>query len=312
MSEKFQQVQFLSITDDNAGQRIDNYLLSKLKGVPKSKIYRILRKGEVRVNKKRVKPEYKLNVGDAVRVPPVRLDEKQSAQPSNKAIDIINKSILFEDDRLIVINKPSGIAVHGGSGLNYGVIEGLRASRAQQDFLELVHRLDRDTSGCLVIAKKRSALRNLHQQLRDNQVNKVYHALVKGTWPKRLQKVDAPLLKNLLQGGERMVQVHPEGKPSKTLIKLLRTGENMSLIECKPVTGRTHQIRVHCLHAGHPIANDSKYGDKAFDQRIKDLNCNRLFLHAYQLSFLHPHTEKTVHFTAPYDQQLKNVVTNWK
>ncbi|GLR70142.1 23S rRNA pseudouridine(955/2504/2580) synthase RluC [Agaribacter marinus] len=312
MTEKFQQVQILHITEDNQFQRIDNFLVTKLKGVPKSKVYRILRKGEVRVNKKRIKPDYKLQIDDQVRVPPIRLESNDAKKlPSNKVVELLNDSILYEDDRLIVLNKPSGIAVHGGSGLNYGVIEGLRASRKQHEFLELVHRLDRDTSGCLLIAKKRSALRSLHQQLRDNQVNKIYHALVRGYWPKTTQKVDAPLFKNTLQGGERMVQVNPEGKTSLTLYKVLRAHERMSLVECKPITGRTHQIRVHCLHAGHPIANDSKYGDKHFDLIVKDLDCNRLFLHAYQISFIHPHTEEKVTFTAPYDKQLKNVVTKW-
>jgi 23S rRNA pseudouridine955/2504/2580 synthase len=308
MSASFDKVQVLKIEEDEQHQRIDNYLMRILKGVPKGKVYRILRKGEVRVNKKRIKPDYKLKANDEIRIPPVRLDEQAPSNVSANQVDYLEGAIIYEDDRLIVLNKPSGVAVHGGSGLNYGVIEGLRILRPDAPFLELVHRLDRDTSGCLVIAKKRSALRHLHQQLRDNQMDKIYHALVLGIWPAKRHKVKAPLYKNTLKGGERMVQVSDEGKPSETLYRVLKLYNDATLIEAKPVTGRTHQIRVHCLHAGHPIACDSKYGDAQFDKKIRALGCNRLFLHAAQIRFIHPKTEQQVSFSAPYDEKLSRLL----
>lgn len=308
MTTSFDKVQLLRIEEDEQHQRIDNYLMRILKGVPKGKIYRIVRKGEVRVNKKRVKPEYKLQVNDEIRVPPVRLEEQAPSNVTANQVDYLESAIIYEDERLIVLNKPSGVAVHGGSGLNYGVIEGLRILRPNAPFLELVHRLDRDTSGCLVIAKKRSALRHLHEQLRANQMDKIYHALVAGIWPAKRHKVKAPLFKNTLQGGERMVQVSEEGKPSETLYRVLNVFTGSTLMEAKPITGRTHQIRVHCLHAGHPIACDSKYGDAQFDKKIKALGCNRLVLHAAQIRFIHPKTLEKVSFKAPYDEKLKRLL----
>lgn len=312
MTDSFEQVQFITIEDDEQHQRIDNYLIRVLKGVPKSKIYRILRKGEVRVNKKRVKPEYKLQAQDQLRLPPIRLEPQTSTNIDATRLEYLEQAILYEDERLIVLNKPSGIAVHGGSGLNFGVIEGLRALRPSAPFLELVHRLDRETSGCLLIAKKRSALRHLHEQLRNNQVDKIYHALVLGAWPEHRGKVKAPLFKNTLQSGERMVQVTDAGKPSETRFRVLERFTYSSLVEAKPITGRTHQIRVHCLHAGHPIACDSKYGDTDFDKRIKSLACNRLCLHAAQIRFIHPKTEQQVSFHAPYDTKLSNLLDSNK
>ena len=308
MSESFEKVQFISIEEDEQSQRIDNYLIRVLKGVPKSKIYRILRKGEVRVNKKRVKPEYKLQANDQIRLPPIRLEAQAPADIKTERIEYLEHAIIYEDDRLIVLNKPSGIAVHGGSGLNFGVIEGLRVLRPNAPFLELVHRLDRETSGCLLIAKKRSALRHLHEQLRSNKVDKIYHALVKGYWPEKRHKVKAPLYKNTLQGGERMVQVNDLGKPSETRFRVLSQFTHSSLVEAKPITGRTHQIRVHCLHAGHPIACDSKYGDAEFDKHIKNLGCARLFLHAATIRFIHPKSEQQVAFSAPYDNKLHSLM----
>jgi len=301
-------VQFVNVSADEDGQRIDNFLIRTLKGVPKSKIYRILRKGEVRVNKKRAKPEYKLQAHDQIRIPPIRMEQKAPADLDTQRLSYLEDAILYEDERLIVLNKPSGIAVHGGSGLNFGVIEGLRALRPNAPFLELVHRLDRETSGCLLIAKKRSALRHLHEQLRGNQVDKIYHALVLGEWPAQRHKVRAPLFKNTLQGGERMVQVHESGKESETRFRVLNTYTHSSLVEAKPITGRTHQIRVHCLHAGHPIAGDPKYGDSTFNKQTKALGCGRLFLHAAQIRFLHPKTEQKVSFSAPYDNKLDNLL----
>jgi 23S rRNA pseudouridine955/2504/2580 synthase len=277
--------------------------------VPKSLIYRILRKGEVRVNKKRVKPEYKLQANDELRIPPVRVSEPTDL-PSTKLnkVSSLENHILYEDDCLIVLNKPSGTAVHGGSGLSFGVIEALRALRPQQKFLELVHRLDRDTSGCLLIAKKRSALKNLHEQLRDRKVDKRYQALVAGEWPTDRFKVKASLLKNTLKSGERIVLVNDEGKPSETRYRILESFNQATLVEASPITGRTHQIRVHCLHAGHPIAADNRYGDRDFDQRTHNIGLKRLFLHAHSLAFIHPNTDERVSYKAPLEPSLISVL----
>lgn len=303
-------VKMLEISDDEAGQRIDNYLLTKLKGVPKSLIYRIVRKGEVRVNKGRVKPEYKLQAGDIVRVPPVRVSEKTHAPISNKLNKVasLENQIIFEDDCLLVLNKPSGIAVHGGSGLSFGVIEGLRALRPEARFLELVHRLDRDTSGILLVAKKRSALRNLHEQLRIKTVQKDYLALVRGQWQSHVKVIQAPLLKNELASGERIVKVSQDGKPSETRFSIEERYPNATLVKASPVTGRTHQIRVHTLHAGHPIAMDDKYGDKDFDTEMRLLGLNRLFLHAASIRFEHPKTGETLRLNAPLDDNMKAIL----
>ncbi|PJG81930.1 23S rRNA pseudouridine(955/2504/2580) synthase RluC [Caviibacterium pharyngocola] len=305
-----QSVKTLSISEDEAGQRIDNYLLAKLKGVPKSLIYRILRKGEVRVNKGRVKPEYKLQQGDTVRIPPVRVAEKDNAPISSKLNKVaqLERHILFEDDCLLVLNKPSGLAVHGGSGLNFGVIEALRALRPDARFLELVHRLDRDTSGILLIAKKRSTLRNLHEQLREKVIQKDYLALVRGNWQSHCKVIKAPLLKNELSSGERIVKVSEQGKPSETRFSIEERYPNATLIKASPITGRTHQIRVHTQYAGHPIALDDKYGDKNFDQEMTALGLTRLFLHAYSISFQHPKSGESLRITAQLDDNMKNIL----
>lgn len=278
-------VQMLEVAPELAGQRIDNFLRNQLKGVPKTLIYRILRKGEVRVNKGRIKPEYKLQAGDIVRVPPLRVSEPDA--PAVVAVGVLERleaAIVYEDKALVVLNKPAGIAVHGGSGLSFGVIEALRQLRPQAKELELVHRLDRDTSGLLMVAKKRSMLRHLHQALRGDGVDKRYLALVKGRWESGRKQVSAPLLKNTLRSGERMVEVDPEGKEALTLFRVVRRfGDFATLVEASPVTGRTHQIRVHARHAGHPIAGDAKYGDDEFSREIRELGGKRLFLHAYAL-----------------------------
>ena len=305
-----QSVKMLEISSDEAGQRIDNFLLAKLKGVPKSLIYRILRKGEVRVNKGRVKPEYKLQSGDLVRVPPVRVSEKEQAPISNKLSKVaqLEQQIIFEDNYLLILNKPSGIAVHGGSGLNFGVIEALRALRPDARFLELVHRLDRDTSGILLVAKKRSALRHLHEQLRIKTVQKDYLALVRGQWQSHCKVVQAPLLKNELASGERIVRVSEQGKPSETRFAIEERYPNATLIKASPVTGRTHQIRVHTQYAGHPIALDDKYGDKEFDSQMRELGLNRLFLHAFSIKFEHPNTGEILRINAPLDEKMKGIL----
>ncbi|MFK3558492.1 23S rRNA pseudouridine(955/2504/2580) synthase RluC [Pasteurella multocida] len=305
-----QAVKMLTISEDEAGQRIDNYLLAKLKGVPKSLIYRILRKGEVRVNKGRIKPEYKLQANDIVRVPPVRISEKEQAPISTKLnkVSQLEKQILFEDECLLVLNKPSGIAVHGGSGLSFGVIEALRTLRPDARFLELVHRLDRDTSGILLVAKKRSALRSLHEQLREKTVQKDYLALVRGQWQSHCKVVKAPLLKNELSSGERIVRVSEQGKPSETRFSIEERYEYATLVKASPVTGRTHQIRVHTQYAGHPIALDDKYGDKHFDEQMAQLGLTRLFLHAFSIRFEHPKTGETLRINAPLDPEMKKIL----
>ncbi len=301
-------VQFITISDDEAGQRIDNFLLARLKGVPKSMIYRIVRKGEVRVNKGRIKVEYKLATGDVVRVPPVRVAEREEAPVSAKLdkVAALADCILYEDDHLLILNKPSGTAVHGGSGLSFGVIEGLRALRPEARFLELVHRLDRDTSGVLLVAKKRSALRSLHEQLRLKGMQKDYLALVRGQWQSHCKAVQAPLFKNILQSGERIVRVNSEGKPSETRFKVEERYEFATLVKASPITGRTHQIRVHTLHAGHPIAFDDRYGDREFDRQLAGTGLKRLFLHAAALRFEHPATGETMRIEAPMDEELRH------
>ncbi|BAJ02525.1 23S rRNA pseudouridine(955/2504/2580) synthase RluC [Shewanella violacea] len=300
-------VQLITIDEDHLGQRIDNYLMTKLKGVPKSMIYRIVRKGEVRVNKKRIKPEYKLQDGDIVRIPPVRISDRSDRPgPSAKLTKVsqLEDRIVFEDKSIIVLNKPSGIAVHGGSGVDFGVIEAMRSLRPTQKFLELVHRLDKDTSGVLLIAKKRSALRHLHDQLRFKKMQKDYQALVKGTWQARDKVIKAPLLKLTLKSGERIVRVNQEGKECETRFKILQRYQGATLVQASPVTGRTHQIRVHCQYAGHPIACDDKYSEQRFDDSMRVHGLNRLFLHAAQLRFIHPGTEEVMVVQAPLDPVL--------
>ncbi|WP_315710406.1 23S rRNA pseudouridine(955/2504/2580) synthase RluC [Brenneria uluponensis] len=301
-------VQFLTISAEEAGQRIDNFLRTRLKGVPKSMIYRILRKGEVRVNKKRVKPEYKLLDGDEIRVPPVRQSERaeSTVSASLDKVSALADCIIYEDDYLLVLNKPSGTAVHGGSGLSFGVIEALRALRPESRFLELVHRLDRDTSGVLLVAKKRSALRALHEQLRMKNMQKDYLALVRGQWQSHCKAVQAPLFKNVLQSGERIVRVNSEGKASETHFKVEERFEHATLVKASPVTGRTHQIRVHAQYAGHPIACDDRYGDRDFDRQLAETGLKRLFLHAQALCFEHPNTGETLRLEAPMDKELQH------
>ncbi|AYN95134.1 23S rRNA pseudouridine(955/2504/2580) synthase RluC [Pseudomonas sp. LTJR-52] len=296
-------VQLFEVSSELAGQRIDNYLRTLLKGAPKTFIYRILRKGEVRVNKGRIKPDYRLQAGDIIRVPPMRLPEKDEPAPVSQALaELMEAAIVYEDKTLIVINKPAGIAVHGGSGVSLGVIEVFRQIRPDAKDLELVHRLDRDTSGLLMIAKRRSMLRHLHEALRGDGVDKRYHALVRGHWPAAKKQIRAPLMKNNLRSGERMVEVNVEGKDALTEFRVLRRyGDFATLVEAKPVTGRTHQIRVHAKHAGHSIAGDPKYGDEAFSREIRDLGGKRLFLHAASLNVPLPNGE-TLQLTAPVDE----------
>jgi len=308
-TQKNTKVTFVEIDDSYAGQRIDNYLLRELKGVPKSRIYRILRKGEVRVNKARVKPEYKLCAGDTLRIPPVRMAaDKAPQQVSNSLGALLNGAILYEDSELMVVNKPSGLAVHGGSGINQGLIEALRVLRPDCRHLELVHRLDRDTSGCIMIAKKRSMLRFLHAHLRDGGIDKRYLALAAGRWPNRRRVVNAPLEKNTLQSGERMVRVAVEGKRSVTEFDIVQRYEQATLVEAKPITGRTHQIRVHALHVGNPLLGDDKYGDVLACKQFRDRGLNRLFLHAKSLTVPMPDERPALCIEAPLSPELTAVL----
>ncbi|ALG68403.1 23S rRNA pseudouridine(955/2504/2580) synthase RluC [Beggiatoa leptomitoformis] len=306
-TEKTAQVSHVEISEDHAGQRIDNFLLTHLKGVPKSHIYRILRSGEVRVNKGRIKPDYRLQAGDLLRLPPVQTATRTEVTPHQSVLKALQASILYEDAKLLVINKPSGLAVHGGSGVQYGVIEGLRALYPQANFLELVHRLDRETSGCLMIAKKSSVLRQLHAYLRDADMNKQYLALVQGKWSARVKQVNAPLRKNILQSGERVVRVNDDGKPSLSEFRIVELFKQATLMRVHPVTGRTHQIRVHATHTGHPIAGDEKYGDDNFNRALRQQGLNRLFLHAAELTIQLPE-QKPLTVKAPLPEPLEAVL----
>ncbi|MEN9460891.1 MAG: rRNA pseudouridine synthase RluC [Pseudomonadota bacterium] len=300
------QVSFVTITEDQAGQRIDNFLLTYLKGVPKSHIYRILRTGEVRANKGRIKQTYRLVEGDIIRVPPVQVSETVHTDPPKSAVEVLKNAILYEDGGLLIINKPSGMAVHGGSGLSFGVIEGLRALFPNLPNLELVHRLDRDTSGCLMISKKSSVLRQLHEQLREGTMRKSYLALVQGYWEARVREVNAPLKKNILQSGERVVRVNVEGKSAITKFQVLQRFADATLVKAMPVTGRTHQIRVHATHAQHPIAGDDKYGNEDFDRKLRPYGLKRLFLHAAELQV--SVGGKAIEVTAPLPAELQQLL----
>lgn len=290
------------VDDASAGQRIDNFLVRVCKGVPKSHVYRILRSGEVRVNSRRVDQTYRLQVGDEVRIPPIRIAEKENAAPVpvGKPFDIA-----YEDDALLVLDKPAGLAVHGGSGVSFGVIEQLRRQRPEARFLELVHRLDRETSGLLIVAKKRSALTVLHDMMRDGKVEKRYLTLVAGRWLNPLQHIKQPLLKYLLDNGERRVSVNRDGKPAHSIVRLERRWEGFSLLEVELKTGRTHQIRVHLTHAGFPLCGDDKYGDFTLNKQLDKEGLGRMFLHAAKLSFRHPLTDQLIELAAPLPAELE-------
>ena len=300
------QVQLVEITEENCDQRLDNFLISRLKGVPKSRIYRIVRKGEVRVNKGRVDVKYRLVPGDIVRIPPVRVAERSEASYVPQGLQAaLEQGILFEDEGFLVVNKPAGFAVHGGSGVSSGIIEGLRLLRPEAHFLELVHRLDKDTSGCLIIAKKRSTLKLLHALFRDNNVHKTYLALLTGKWGRKKLIVTAPLLKNVSKGGERMVMISSAGKEAETLFRRVKLFADSTLVEASPKTGRTHQIRVHALSLGHPIVGDERYGRDDLNRQFKARGYKRMFLHAERLKFQHPVTGEQLTILAPLPQQLE-------
>ncbi|MBD2859660.1 23S rRNA pseudouridine(955/2504/2580) synthase RluC [Spongiibacter sp. KMU-158] len=301
-------VKLIAVDAAFEGQRLDNFLMRELKGVPKSKIYNILRRGEVRVNKGRAKPDYKLVAGDVVRVPPVRIAERETVAVPKTLEQTIRDAVLYEDDGLLIINKPSGLAVHGGSGVSLGLIESLRQVFPEYRQLELVHRLDRDTSGCVMVAKKRSVLKEIHELLKAKQgVDKRYLALVAGKWPARKRQVKVALEKNHLRSGERMVRVSPEGKFSLTEYQLLQRYRDASLVEAKPITGRTHQIRVHCQSAGYPILGDDKYGDEEANKHSKGLGLRRLFLHAHSLSLVV--SGRRISVEAPLPDELQQFLT---
>ena len=287
-------------------QRIDNYLLRLLKGVPKSHVYRILRSGEVRVNGGRAGPSHRLTLGDKVRIPPIRVAQKiQELNP----IDPEEFKILHEDEHILAIDKPAGLAVHGGSGVSSGLIEQLRATRPNQPFLELIHRLDKDTSGVLLLAKRRSALTNLHAQIRKDQTRKIYLTLVWGSWDCQISKVDLSLRKYVSKAGERRVVVdRANGKPSLTLFKLLEANEQTSLIEANLKTGRTHQIRVHLAHINYPILGDDKYGDFRRNKLFQKYGLKRMFLHAHQFSFKHPKLGNKITLESPLPMELHQLM----
>ncbi|MFN2360960.1 MAG: 23S rRNA pseudouridine(955/2504/2580) synthase RluC [Marinobacter sp.] len=308
-SEVKQGVRKVVVDEDNAGQRVDNYLMAQIRDVPRSIVYRIIRKGEVRVNKGRVKPDTRLNTGDEVRIPPVTRKEKpEQVIPGSRVQGVMQDAVIFENTEMLVVNKPSGIAVHGGSGLDFGLIEVLRAARPDAKFLELVHRLDRDTSGLVMVAKKRSALRYLQDELRHKRIRKRYHALVAGDWPQSVRRVNEPLLRFELGSGERRVRVDSAGKESLTLFRSLSSYNGYSLVEASPVTGRTHQIRVHSAWAGHPIAGDDKYMDDVSLRAFRAAGGQRLMLHARALDFTLPLTGEAVHLEAPYDEAFGDTI----
>lgn len=303
------QVRWLKVSGEDSGQRLDNFLMRELKGAPKTLIYRIIRKGEVRVNKGRAQASRRLEAGDEVRVPPLALaDKKVAVKPSASLLAKVEQSIIYEDKDILVVNKPAGMAVHGGSGVKLGLIEIVREARPLARRMELVHRLDRDTSGVMVLAKKTSILRDLHEQIREDKLLKRYLALVVGSWPKGLTKVDLPLLRKELRSGERVVVVDSQGKPSLSKFKVLQSFKDLSLLEVTLITGRTHQIRVHTQASGHPILGDVKYGNFEVN---KQLQAKFMFLHASTLGFTHPGRGVWMEFEAPlyggFDNFLKEL-----
>jgi 23S rRNA pseudouridine955/2504/2580 synthase len=305
-------VSYVEAAEGDEGQRLDNFLLRTLGSVPRSLVYRILRTGEVRVNGRRAKPAYRLAVGDRVRLPPLkdagRKDDSEPAKTPSKSLrEFVTAAVVHEDRDLIVVNKPAGVAVHGGSGVSFGVIEALRAMHPELKELELVHRLDRETSGCLLVAKRRAVLRELHAQLRERTMGKRYLTLVAGRWPFGVKTIDLPLKTNLKQGGERVVRVHSEGQHADTTFSPIEQfGKVATLLDVALGTGRTHQIRVHAAHAGYPVAGDEKYGDREKDAKLKEYGLSRMFLHAASLTFRRGDQPFSV--SAPLPQELQSVL----
>lgn len=303
-------VTHLVISEEEQGQRLDNFLVRRCKGVPKSHLYRILRSGEVRVNSRRVDATYRLVAGDSLRIPPMRVAERPQNDIDEAAKQRVDLPVIYEDDALLVIDKPEGIAVHGGSGVSFGVIEALRRQRPQAKFLELAHRLDRETSGVLLVGKKRLALTALHDMFREHGAgaDKRYLVLVKGRWMNNTQHVKQPLYKFLTEGGERRVMVREDGKASHTVFRLLARWPEMSLLEAQLKTGRTHQIRVHLAHLGFPILGDEKYGDFALNRKLKPEGLKRMALHAWRIAFRHPLTAAPLECVAPLPDGLRDYI----
>ena len=298
----------IRIESGHAGQRIDNFLLRALKGVPQSHIYRILRKGEVRVNRGRIRQHYRLRAGDRVRIPPLRTGiAPVQPRPTPGLLDMLERSILYEDADLLVLDKPAGVAVHGGSGQRLGIIEGLRCLRPQLRFLDLAHRLDRDTSGVLVVAKRRRSLLDLHRAFREGRVDKRYRVLVKGRFD-CLRRVDSPLSRGVLRSGERVVRVSQDGQASRTDFVPLTWSSHSSFLEARPRTGRTHQIRVHAADAGHPVGGDPRYGDREFNRHLERSGLHRMFLHAHSLRIHEPVGGRRLSLEAPLPGELRSVL----
>lgn len=301
-----QGVQWVEIDQGHAGQRLDNFLITRLKGAPRTLVYRIIRKGEVRINKKRAKADSRLVAGDLVRIPPLRLAPEEAVKEVSENLrELLARSVIAETQDWMVVNKPSGLAVHGGSGIKIGLIEALRQIRTDLSFLELVHRLDRDTSGCLLLAKSREALVPLNEALKRKEMDKRYWALVEGRWPARRDWVSAPLDRFDAGNGERRVRVDKEGKRSRTLFAVQETFSGATLVEASPVTGRTHQIRVHAAHVGHSLLGDKKYGTASGQALADAIGLERLFLHAASLSFPEPRSGKRVEVKARLDPVLE-------
>jgi 23S rRNA pseudouridine955/2504/2580 synthase len=302
-------VELRTISVEEAGQRIDNFLMRHFSTVPRSRVYRLLRKGEVRVNRKRVEAEYRIAAGDEVRLPPVHIDRTgEAGQPSTRLQELIERSVIFQDKHVLVIDKPSGVAVHGGSGMSFGVIEALRASRPRET-LELVHRLDRDTSGCLCVARDRATLVALHALIRDGGMHKTYLALVSGDWQLGTKRIDAPLATDERRRGERHVRVAAAGKQSVSVFKPVQFfGKLATLMQVEIPTGRTHQIRVHAAYAGHPLLGDDKYGDRERNAELKRVGLKRMFLHAQSLAFDWPGSGVPFHVSAPLPADLAGVL----
>jgi len=302
-------VSLVEISAAQLNQRLDNFLFRQLDNVPRTRIYRIIRKGEVRVNKKRCKPDYKLQIGDQVRIPPVHLGQEkpQKSRPPEQLLHRLEQAVLFENNDILILDKPAGLAVHAGSGVDYGVIDAMRMLYPQTE-IELVHRLDRDTSGCLMLTKNRQALLAMQALLQGNQLSKNYIAVVQGSWPRELTEIRQPLKKFYLPNGERRVQVDAEGKPAISRIRLLRGGKRYSVIQVELVTGRTHQIRVHCQAQGHAIAGDDKYGDSEFNRSMRQRRIKRLMLHATSLELPFSDYTSGVVINAPLPAEFERLL----
>ena len=285
MIDKLFPVTTYKVTEEYEGVRLDNCLISRIKGLPRTKIYSIIRKGEVRVNGSRSKPSRRLTEGDKIRIPPYSVNKKSTKKIQKQSKEILNKRVVFEDDSLIVIDKPVGIASHGGSGISLGLIESVRQIKLKFKNAQLVHRLDKETSGCILIALKRPILRKLHKELREGRVEKEYLTIVKGQWPSDLTKIDLKLRKKQLRSGQREVKIEEEGKRSISHFELIKKTKELSLLKCRILTGRTHQIRVHVNYVGHPILGDLKYGDKKFNEKMKEKGLNRMLLHSHSIKF---------------------------